>query len=313
MTDKKPLHVAVGVITDSKGNILISHRHQSSHQGGLWEFPGGKVEQGETAQQALARELKEELGIVAQDFTPLIKINHQYSDLSVLLDTFTVSTVTNIAQGLEGQAIKWVRPDQLIDYQFPAANYSIITAARLPCEYAILNGADLDQLLQDLRTILQQGVTLIQARVKALSSKETEEFFKQAIPLCQEKSANILVNSAVKHSHKIDVAGVHLTSNDLLSFTKRPAGYIWVAASCHNAQELAYAEKIGVDFVVLAPVCNTQTHPTVKPMGWDEFERLSNSINLPVFALGGLKRADKLLAQQKGAQGISGISTFVRV
>ncbi|MCF6202167.1 MAG: Nudix family hydrolase [Methylococcaceae bacterium] len=311
MKTKTPLHVAVGVIKDREGNILISLRHQSSHQGGLWEFPGGKVELNESVEHALTRELKEELGIAVQALMPLIKIKHQYTDVNVLLDVWTVTLFLGNPLGCEGQKIKWVSPERLIKHSFPKANYPIITAARLPTEYAILNGEDEDELLIKLKIILNKGIKLIQARIKAISAKEVKQFFKLATPLCEEKGAYLLVNSAVKCADKVNADGIHLTSQHLLALKQKPTGYKWVAASCHNSLELQHAEQIGVDFVVLAPVLPTKTHPGVSPLGWDSFKILTNNVNLPVFALGGMQQTDKPIAQKFGAQGISGITTFL--
>jgi 8-oxo-dGTP diphosphatase len=311
MNIRNPLHVAVGVIKDKEGNILISLRHKSSHQGGLWEFPGGKVELNESVEQALKRELKEELGISVQALTPLIKINHQYTDLKVQLDVWTVSLFSGKPRGREGQEIKWVSPEQLINYSFPKANYPIIAATRLPDEYAILNGKDIDELLMNLQTILGKGVKLIQARVKLLSVKEVKHFFELATPLCREKGTCLLVNSAVKNADKVNADGFHLTSKHLLKVDKKPTGYTWVSASCHNLRELQHAEQIGVDFVVLAPILLTKTHPDTPPLGWESFKALTNNVNLPVFALGGMQQIDKAIAQKSGAQGIAGITTFL--
>ncbi len=232
---ERHLHVAVAVITDDNGNVLISLRHKSAHQGGLWEFPGGKLEAGETVEQALARELKEELGILVQASSPLIQVTHNYSDLSVLLDVWAVRHFSGTANGHEGQKIQWVCPEQLVDYKFPKANYPIITAVTLPSEYAILNADKSDVLLSNLNKILDKQVKLIQARLKTLSSIEVKAFLELAVPLCQEKGARLLLNSAVKGIEKLNNAdGIHLTSNDLLAVNHRPDGYALVSASCHN-------------------------------------------------------------------------------
>lgn len=310
---KKPnfLHVAVAVIKNKQGNVLISLRHHSVHQGGLWEFPGGKVEVNETVEQALARELKEELDIFVQDSFPLIKINHQYADLNVFLDVWQVTAFSGTARGREGQSIKWVSADQLKNHTFPAANHAIITAAQLPSEYAILNSEEA-QLITDLKRMLDNGQKLIQARLKTLSANSAIHFFEQAIPMCQQKGALLLINSAIKGANQIKTKGLHLTASDLLTLKQRPSRYTWLAASCHNTEELKHAEKIGVDFVVLAPVLATKTHPDATPLGWELFTTLIDSVNIPVFALGGMLEQHKQPAQFAGAQGIAGISVFLK-
>jgi 8-oxo-dGTP diphosphatase len=181
----------------------------------------------------------------------------------------------------------------------------------LPSEYAILNSGKGVNLLSNLNTILDSGVTLIQARIKTLNAKLVSQFLEQALPLCRQKGAYLLINSAVDHVGQTNIDGIHLTSKDLLASKQRPVEYQWVAASCHNLKELKHAEKIEVDFVVLAPVLATTTHPDVDPIGWKKFEQLTNETNRPVFALGGLQKKDKKTAQQAGAQGISGISMFL--
>ena len=126
----KLVHVAVGVIVDDSQNILIALRPEDTHQGGLWEFPGGKVEQGETVEKALSRELYEELGLGSIGCRPLIEIRHDYSDKSVLLDVWWVDTYSGQAEGREGQPIKWVSACALSDYTFPEANKPIIAAVQ---------------------------------------------------------------------------------------------------------------------------------------------------------------------------------------
>jgi 8-oxo-dGTP diphosphatase len=311
VSDENHLHVAVGVIKDANENVLISLRHDSAHQGGLWEFPGGKVEPGESTEQALKRELKEELDIMVDELCPLIKIKHQYPDLNVLLDVWTVTRFFGEAKGCEGQKINWVSVDRLLDYCFPAANIPIIAATRLPSEYAILNAAELPVLLKNLGFMLDNGVKLIQARIRTLSALEVKEFVKLAMPLCQQKGAYLLLNSAVQNINQVKVNGIHLTSRGLLALKQRPAEFSWVGASCHNQKELKHAEAIGADFAVLAPVLPTRTHPDAEPLGWDEFKRLIDGANIPVFALGGMQKKDLKTAQSLGAQGISGITCFL--
>lgn len=122
------VHVAVGVVLDDSSRVLIARRAARSHQGGLWEFPGGKVESGETVLQALARELEEELGIRIAGSSPLLEVHHDYGDKAVLLDVHLVSEFSGTAQGLEGQPVSWVLVGELAKFEFPAANGPIVEA-----------------------------------------------------------------------------------------------------------------------------------------------------------------------------------------
>ena len=122
------VHVAVGVIVDRAHNVLITRRAQNVHQGGLWEFPGGKVEAGESVVAALTRELQEELGIVIGRTSALLDIHYDYGDKQVMLDVHVVWDYTGEAHSLENQPMAWVAPQALAQYDFPAANAAIVTA-----------------------------------------------------------------------------------------------------------------------------------------------------------------------------------------
>lgn len=309
--NSRAVHVAVGVIRDGDGNILLTQRAKNAHQGGLWEFPGGKLEIDETAPQALQRELFEEVGIQVKAARPLIKINHQYPDLQVLLDVWQVNHFSGTAQACEGQAMRWVKPQQLKQFTFPAANLPIIAAARLPDRYAILEGTSRTEVLINLERILQAGVTVLQVRIKSLLSVDREALCAELLARCRQQNVVTLVNSDL--SITTDVAdGIHLSSRDLLSLEARPTAWEWVAASCHNYEELKHAERIGVDFAVLAPILPTATHPNVTPLGWETLTDLTSTCNLPIYALGGLDMTYIDRAIEAGAQGIAGISAFLR-
>ena len=147
----KRVHVAAAVIRGEGAKVLIARRADTQHQGGLWEFPGGKVEAGETVEAALHRELQEELGIVVNAARPLIKVQHDYPDKQILLDVWEVSDFSGEPHGAEGQPLAWVSPRDLLTYEFPAANASIVAAARLPDQYLITpDGLETPELLRGL-------------------------------------------------------------------------------------------------------------------------------------------------------------------
>jgi len=324
---QKPLQVAVAVIKNADGQILISLRDQALHQGGFWEFPGGKIESGETPVQALARELKEELDITVTRSTPLINIVHQYPDKQVQLHVFLVEDFSGIAKSCEGQPLKWVTAEDLTHFSFPAANQAIITAASLPPYYAILDDANEALLLENLQKILDRGIKLIQARLKRLSAETVKVFMAQAGSLCKQQGALLFINSAVKlteaghvfndldsglwETRLIDIDGIHLTSSHLMARNQRPENISWLSASCHNLEELQHAQQVGVDFVVLAPVLATQTHSDVMPLGWEQFESIVSKAQIPVYALGGMNEACLMMAREAGGQGISAIRAFL--
>ena len=133
----KLVHVAVAAVIqqiNGQKEVLIAKRNQHQHQGGKWEFPGGKVEQGEDVTDALAREMLEECNVQVLTSAPLIKIEHDYGDKKVVLDTYVVEQHAGTAKGNEGQEIRWVNVDELELYTFPEANNNIISALQAYCK-----------------------------------------------------------------------------------------------------------------------------------------------------------------------------------
>jgi len=314
MTASSVVYVVAAVITNKQGKVLIAKRPDDKHQGGLWEFPGGKLEADETREQGLGRELHEELGITVQACQPLIQIHHDYTDKSVMLDVWRVTDFTGEAHGREGQAIRWVSPDDFDDYDFPDANHPIINAARLPNCYMITPEPDLDNLdeyFSKLKQALETDIRLVQYRAKKLSPEQLLSVAKKVIRLCEQYQAKCIANMSIENALAISAHGVHLTSQRLFDFDKRPVDEtISLVASCHTMDDLKQAQKIKADFVVLSPVKATTSHPDAIPLGWEQFSDMVSEINLPVYALGGMKIDDVDDALNVGGQGIAAIRSL---
>ncbi|GAB3093011.1 Nudix family hydrolase [Pseudomaricurvus hydrocarbonicus] len=314
--------MAAGVIHNTRGQILIAKRADDAHQGGLWEFPGGKLEAGEAAESALIRELQEELGITATHLSPLIQIRHDYPDKSVLLDVWTVTAFTGEAHGREGQPVKWVSPSTLSDYQFPAANTPIVTAAQLPRRLLITDAeVSVELCLQKVTEALHLGIQLVQLRQKDWRVEQWAAAVPRMAKLCREAGARLMLNSPpdlaleTLESGLASLAdGLHLTSRQLGAaaasgrVTDKHVG--WLSAACHTDGELRLAEQVGVDFVTLSPVLATGTHPEQAPMGWEQFEALVKNTKIPVYALGGMNDGDLPESVSRGGQGIAAISAW---
>lgn len=315
MSDRSELHVAAGVVRNDRGEILIARRPAHVHQGDLWEFPGGKLEPGETAREALSREIHEELNLEVIDASPLIRIRHAYPERRVLLDVWRVDRFEGTPAGMQGQPIRWVSPDDLPRFAFPAANRPIVTAARLPDRYAILDDESGDEavLRERLHRIVSRGIRLIQLRARRLAAHQYEALAEFAEEYCRARGVALLLNADPEWVARTSAAGVHLTAERLMRLNGRPLEKDrWVAVSCHDLRELRHAERIGADLAVLAPVLPTPTHPAAKPLGWKAFAELVDRVNLPVFALGGLSPADIEVARSHGAQGVAAIRGFLR-
>ncbi len=308
------LHVAVGVIRDAHARVLIARRQPGIHLAGCWEFPGGKVECGETAADALRRELREELGIDATAASPLIKVRHPYPGRRVLLDVWQVTSFSGSPRGLQGQSLRWVDPEELPRIAFPDANRPIATAARLPDRYAILESEsdDPEDLWGGLVRLAANGLRLVQLRARCLAARDYCEFAARALAYCRACGIRLLLNADPALALDLGADGVHLSSARLMRLCDRPLSEAhWVAASCHNLSELRQAELIGLDFAVVSPVTRTLTHPDRAPLGWAAFADWVAQVNIPVYALGGLAPRDLQQARASGAQGIAAIRGFL--
>lgn len=308
----KLIHVAAAVIRDRRGHILIARRPDDKHQGGLWEFPGGKVEPGEPVADALARELHEELGIRVTSARPLILIPHHYPDKSVLLDVWEVDGFDGEAHGAEGQPVEWVTSEALDDYAFPAANAPILAAARLPKRMLITGQADSEaEYAERLQSALDGGITQVMLRARQLPEEMFAELYRKLLPLCEQKGALLGVNTSVTQANALGAEHLHLTSARLEALTERPEfNGRWLSASCHSAEQIRQAEAKGVDFITLSPVKATSSHPGEPVLGWEAFAELVAEATVPVYALGGLGEADLAKARGQGAQGIAAISAW---
>jgi len=298
------------VLKNPKGEVLLARRSADRHQGGLWEFPGGKIGPGETAQQALARELQEELGVEVERRRPLIRVSCCYADRKVVLDTWLVSQWRGEPHGKEGQPLSWVLPHELHHWPMPAADKPILSALNLPDTYLITPpGVESPQrFLQQLEQALQSGISLLQFRVFGLEAKRLEWLAREACLLCKEHDARMMLNGSAALARKIGAHGLHLDRRRLLSSgSRKDVPGLLLGASCHDARELLQAENLGVDFAVLSPVLPTLSHPDAEVLGWDGFSKLCRSTSVPLYALGGMSA--EMLAQSwaQGAQGIAGI------
>lgn len=309
----KRVHVAAAVIRGADGRVLIARRPDDKHQGGLWEFPGGKVEEGEAVQAALSRELEEELGIRVSAARPLIQVHHDYPDKQVLLDVWEVTAFDGEPHGAEGQPLAWASSHELGDYQFPAANQPIVAAARLPDRYLITpDELEPQELLQGVRAALAEGAKLIQLRAPNMFDAQYRDLAVDIQGLCARR-AQLMLKGPLEWLGDFPAAGWHLTADQLRRYAPRGRPFPrerWLGASCHSAQELELATEMGVDFVTLSPLQPTQTHPEAQPLGWDAAREMIRRFNKPVFLLGGVGPDDTERAWQIGAQGVAGIRAF---
>ena len=302
------VEAAAAVILRPDGHFLLGRRPPGKPYAGYWEFPGGKIEPGETASQALVRELREELGIEADRYTPWITREFVYPHAHVRLHFFRVSGWRGEIRDIHHDALAWKRADNVDVSPMLPANVAVLRGLTLPDFYAITHAGEIgvDAQLEKLESALADGLRLLQIREPLLAVEKREAFAREATRLAHAHGARVLVNGDIALARHLGADGVHLPCAQLMQLASRPDLPL-VAASCHNAPELARATALDLDFAVLGPVRETLSHPGVGGLGWERCAHLLENISLPVFALGGLQHADIGTAQQAGAHGIAAI------
>ncbi len=300
------LRVAAAVLVRDDGKVLLAQRLAGTPYPGYWEFPGGKLEANESAHDALVRELREELGIGVTQAVPWLVQRYAYRHADVELNFFRVYGWDGEPRGCDGQALAWQTPGAFDVAPLLPANTVVLRALELPPVYAITMAEDLgvERFLARARVAIEGGIRLIQLREKSFSEEALARLAGQMLGLAQPAGARILLNGDADAARRLGCAGVHWTSARLLAAQQRPEGML-CAASCHDPDELARAIELGVDFVVVGPVLKTPSHPAAHPLGWSRFEALARAMPIPVYALGGLVRADLDRAMQHGAHGVA--------
>jgi len=299
---------AVVAILYAKNNtqILITKRRKNQFMPNYWELPGGKIETGEDEEDALARELQEELGIKTLRISLKHVMTHHYKDKTVNLSIYNVESYKGNVTGTEGQDVRWCNLQNLSNYKLLPTMRIIINRIRLPEYYWITpDERDPELLLQKCQNHLITGAKIIQLRSKDLIEHSD---IGKIHNLCQSYEARLILNVPNK-TFKEPCDGWHLTSEELLKYSKRPcANNKLLGASAHNMKEAKYAETISVDYISLAPIEETPSHPNATPLGWEVAKDIVSKSNLPVYLLGGMGRDSLGRALKIRAQGIAGIS-----
>lgn len=296
----KPIvDVAIAILIH-RGKILVGWREEQQHQGGKHEFPGGKVEQGETPEEACRREIYEEVGIGLKDWHQFDYIRHEYDDIIVNLHLFH-TYVPDELLNLIHQPWAWYTREQLLHLNFPKANKDIIKRLYWPHLIKISN---------TLSTV-ESSDALLYWRIEEFEP----QYIEQLTALDEGQRSNLIINvdiwQQLSPELQKQIKTIHLKQSQLMNLHKGDltVGVRYIAA-CHDAVSLKQAQQVGCDAVFISPVKSTTTHPEAVALGWERFSDLAQNSQIPVFALGGVHPEDLATAQQHGAYGLAGIRNF---
>ncbi|QAU25385.1 Nudix family hydrolase [Dyella sp. M7H15-1] len=302
----------------AQGRVLLAQRPEGKHLAGLWEFPGGKLEPGESPQHALARELHEELGIHIDpaDGAPLIRVPWRYGERGLLLDAWQFTRWQGTPVSLEGQVLQWMRPSDITPNLLAPADRPILQALRLPSIY-VITPADVTPDQAELwytriSAAMEQGAGLIQLRFPLWTAGQVRDLAVRLQPQAMRCGVSLLLNEDIDGARELGAGiGVHLKSSQLVLLDERPLPWTQlVGCSCHGADALRQAGHISADFATLSPVVPTRSHPDVPALGWSAFQLLAEAAALPVYALGGTTPEQVGLARECAGQGVAGIGAF---
>ena len=307
-----PLHVVAAALTvGGRGGprVLLAQRPADAHQGGRWEFPGGKVEPGESAVAALARELREELGVELLSARPLIRFPYRYPEFAMDFEVFRARW-RGRPRGCEGQQLRWAGLAELQELDVPPASGPVIRALQLPPRYAISPPpADDDAWLRGLEGVLAGWErTMIQLRPGRTALADCRDLMRRAVRMADAAAAPVLLNAAPEEALALGADGVHLNGARLRALERRPLpDDHWVGASCHSAAELRQAVRIGADFAVLS-----RPDKAAGTWSWEWFAESVAGTAMPVYALGGMRAVDLERAVRHGGQGIAAVRALWR-
>lgn len=306
------IQVVAAVLRDGAGRVLIAERPADKPLAGFWEFPGGKLEPGEPASDALKRELREELGIWVRHAYRVLRFSHRYPEREVELDVWRVTAWKGVAASQEGQCLEWVLPEELQHWQLLPADRPIVTALKLPALMLVTPPpGDEAAFLHGLQRSLDAGIDWVQFRAPAMDPIAYAALASKVVQACRSAGARVSLHGplALALAHELRADGVHLgQAHQHLRPSERMG--LQLGISCHSAEEVREALASRPDYITLGPVQATASHPGAKPMGWEKFQELAAACAVPVYGIGGLAVRDLQTARDSGAHGIAAIRSL---
>ena len=300
--------VAVGVLRAPDGRVLLAERKAGKDAAGFWELPGGQVDPGESAVQAAARELFEEVGVRALELAPWRVYEHDFPAKRVRLHWFHVRRWSGEPNGREGQRLAWVDPTRPTVGPLLPSNALALATLALPDLVAVarVNRAPggRDELLARIPSLAADGLRLLIVRAPDLAPAQRVQLTRRLRQRRRGTGLRLLLSGTALEARQAGACGLHSTAAALAGLIERPPTRLW-AVSVHNARDLEHATALGADVALASPVLPTASHPGDDALGWDGLQALVAASPLPVYAQGGLGPGDIGAARAAGALGVA--------
>ncbi len=296
--------------------VLLSQRRPGKHLAGFWEFPGGRIEPGERAHEALARELQEELGIIIQSSQPWCALTHHYPDKTVHLSIHRVTDFTGAPTGCEGQSIEWVEWAQVPHRTMPPADQALLKVFGMAPQ--VWMGSTEDAPADSVEALRQWRNALSKIEhtpwagngwwlVWPSAAQGDGALAQQAMALARKAGHQPLVAGSPRVAQAVGASGVVLDQATALTLTQRPPHMDWVAVACRDDVGLAEATRLDADFALLMPQSDPQGVASRSGSSPRTLEALIQKAGVPVMVVGDLACNDLASARRRGAFGVAGI------
>jgi 8-oxo-dGTP diphosphatase len=300
------IDVAVSVVHRPDGRVLLAERAAGKLSAGYWEFPGGKVEPGESTAESAARELLEEVGVNAVELTPWQVYEYEFATKRVRLHWFQVHRWSGEPHGREGQKIAWVDPGAPTVAPLLPSNARALAALALPPLAAITRSGvagGAGAVLTSMPSLLATGVQLLIVREPQMAPAHRVHFARRLREAARDSRLRLLLSGTALEARQAGACGLHSSARELARLTTRPPTPLW-AVSCHGAADLARAAALGADLAFVSPVLPTAAHAAQPALGWDGLGALVAGSPLPIYAQGGVRPHDVDRARAVGARGV---------